>query len=201
MLRTGADFGAAPHPYRGAGSAFKVCMDDDRQKGMIAAMIFGLTTFTFVHVLLSLIGIFSGFIVMFGLLAAKPLNGWTALFLASTVLTSATGFLFPFRGFLPSHGVGIISLFLLAVALFARYGRHLAGRWRQGYVVSAMTALYLNVFVLLVQAFRKVPALKAIAPTESEPPFKITQLVVLAIFVVLTIVTVIRFHKSTVRGV
>jgi hypothetical protein len=122
------------------------------------------------------------------------------LFLASTVLTSATRFLFPFRGFLPSHGVGFISLSLLAVALVARYGRHLAGRWRQGYVVSAMSALTLNVFVLIVQAFRKVPALQAIAPAESAPPFKMTHLVVLAIFVVLTIVTVIRFHKNTVRG-
>ena len=162
-------------------------------------MIFGLTTFTLVHVLLSLIGIFSGFIVMFGLLAAKPLDGWTAVFLATTVLTSVTGFFFPYHGFLPSHALGIISLVLLPVAIFARYGRHLAGPWRRTYVITAMMALYLNVFVLIVQAFRKVPALNALAPTQTEAPFKITQLVVLAIFVVLTVVTTIRFHEETVR--
>ncbi len=101
-------------------------------------MIFGMTTFTFVHVLLSLIGIFSGFVVVFGLLVAKRLDGWTALFLASTVLTSVTGFLFPFHGFLPSHGVGILSLLVLAIASFARYGRHLAGSWRRTYVITAV---------------------------------------------------------------
>ena len=162
-------------------------------------MIFGLTTFTLVHVLLSLIGIFSGFIVMFGLLAAKPLDGWTAVFLATTVLTSVTGFFFPYHGFLPSHALGIISLVLLPVAIFARYGRHLAGPWRRTYVITAMMALYLNVFVLIVQAFRKVPALNALAPTQTEAAFKITQLAVLAIFVVLTVVTTIRFHEETVR--
>src|SRR6267378_2079732 len=112
-------------------------------------MIFGMTTFTFVHVLLSLIGIFSGFVVVFGLLVAKRLDGWTTLFLASTVLTSVTGFLFPFHGFLPSHGVGILSLLALAIAIFARYGRHLIGLWRRTYAitVTAVIALYLNVFV------------------------------------------------------
>src|ERR1700682_6438611 len=124
-------------------------------------MIFGLTTFTLVHVLLSLFGIFSGFIVMFGLLAAKPLDGWTALFLATTVLTSVTGFFFPYHGFLPSHAIGIISLVLLSVSIFARYDRHLVGPWRRTYVITAMIALYLNVFVLIVQLFRKVPALNA----------------------------------------
>jgi hypothetical protein len=162
-------------------------------------MIFGMTPLTFVHALLSLIGIFSGFIVMFGLLAAKPLDGWTALFLASTMLTSVSGFFFPFHGFLPSHGVGILSLVVLAVAIYTRYGRHLAGGWRRTYAVTAMIALYLNVFVFVVQAFQKVPALKAMAPTQSEPPFKITQLVVLVIFVVLTILTAIRFRNETVR--
>src|SRR5467141_1556180 len=139
-------------------------------------MIFGMTTFTFVHVLLSLIGIFSGFVVVFGLLVAKRLDGWTTLFLASTVLTSVTGFLFPFHRFLPSHGVGILSLLALAIAIFARYGRHLAGLWRRTYAIMAVIALYLNVFVLIVQLFQKVPALKAIAPTQSEAPFKVTQL-------------------------
>src|ERR1700693_3975177 len=133
-------------------------------------MILGMTTFTFVHVMLSLIGIFSGFVVVFGLLAGKRLDGWTALFLVSTVLTSVTGFLFPFHRFLPSHGVGIVSLIVLAVAILARYAFHLACAWRPISAVTAVIALYLNVFVLIAQAFQKVPALKAMAPTQSQPP-------------------------------
>ena len=159
-------------------------------------MIFGMTTFTIVHVLLSLIGIFSGFVVVFGLLVAKRLDGWTALFLASTVLTSVTGFLFPFHGFLPSHGVGIISLLVLALAIFARYGRQLASSWRRTYVITAVIALYLNVFVFIVQLFRKVPALKALAPTQSEEPFKVAQLVALVIFAVLASSAAIRFRSG-----
>ena len=162
-------------------------------------MVFGLTTFTFVHVVLSLIGIFSGFVVFFGLLAGNRLDGWTAIFLVTTVLTSVTGFFFPFHAFLPSHGVGIISLLVLAVAIFARYSRHLAGGWRRTYAITAMIALYLNVFVLIVQVFRKVPALEAMAPTQSEPPFKITQLVVLLIFIALTIAAAIRFRSEPIR--
>ena len=162
-------------------------------------MIFGMTTFTFVHVLLSLIGIFSGFVVVFGLLVAKRLDGWTTLFLASTVLTSVTGFLFPFHGFLPSHGVGILSLLALAIAIFARYGRHLAALWRRTYAITAVIALYLNVFVLIVQLFQKVPALKAIAPTQSEAPFKVTQLVALVLFVVLGGSAAIRFRSEQPR--
>jgi len=110
-------------------------------------MILGMTTFTFVHVVLSLIGIFSGFVVVFGLLAGKRLDGWTALFLVSTVATSVTGFLFPFHRFLPSHGVGILSLLVLAIAILARYPLHLAGAWRRIYAVTAVISLYLNVFV------------------------------------------------------
>ncbi len=162
-------------------------------------MVFGMTTLTFVHVVLSLIGILSGLAVMFGLLAGKRLDGWTAIFLASTVLTSVTGFLFPFHKFLPSHGVGIVSLIVLAIAIFARYVRQLAGAWRRTYVVTAMIALYLNVFILIVQAFLKVPALKAMAPTQSEPPFKFAQVVALALFVVLTIAAAIRFRDEPVR--
>ena len=162
-------------------------------------MTFGMTTFTFVHVLLSLIGIFSGFVVVFGLLVAKRLDGWTILFLASNVLTSVTGFLFPFHGFLPSHGVGILSLLALAIAIFARYGRHLAGLWRRTYAITAVIALYLNVFVLIVQLFQKVPALKAIAPTQSEAPFKVTQLVALVLFVVLGGSAAIRFRSEQPR--
>jgi hypothetical protein len=163
-------------------------------------MIFGMTisTFTSVHVVLSLVGIFSGFVVLFGLLAGKRLDGWTALFLASTVATSVTGFLFPFDHFLPAHGVGIISLVVLAVAILARYAFHLAGAWRRIYVVGAVVALYLNVFVAIVQAFQKVPALKAMAPTQSEPPFLVTQLVVMALCVALGIVAAKKFRNQLV---
>lgn len=153
-----------------------------------------LTTFTIVHVVLSLVGIGSGFVVVFGLFASKRLNGWTAIFLASTVATSVTGFGFPFDHLLPSHVVGVISLLVLAAAIVARYARHLAGAWRRIYVIGAVIALYLNVFVLIVQLFQKVPALKAMAPTQSEPPFLITQLVALALFVVLGAVAAIRFR-------
>ena len=171
-------------------------------------MILGMSTetYTLIHVVISLVGIGSGFIVVFGLLAGKRLDGWTALFLASTVLTSVTGFGFPFHHLpsgkvelLPSHKVGIISLVVLAVALLARYGRHLAGAWRWIYVICAAMALYLNVFVLVVQAFEKVQALKALAPTQSEPPFLVAQLVVLALFVVLTIFAVKRFRIQPAR--
>jgi len=157
-------------------------------------MILGMTTLTFVHVVLSLIGIFSGFVVVFGMLTGEKLDGWTALFLATTVSTSVTGFLFPFHGLLPSHVLGIISLLVLPVAIYSRYSRQLAGGWRRTYVITAMIALYLNVFVLAAQLFMKVPALKAMAPTQSEPPFKLTQLVVLVIFVVLTIAVAKKFR-------
>ena len=159
-------------------------------------MILGMTTFTFVHVVLSLIGIFSGFVVVFALLAGKRLDGWTALFLVSTVATSVTGFLFPFHRFLPSHGVGILSLLMLAIAILARYALQLAGAWRRIYAVTAVISLYLNVFVLIAQAFQKVPALKAMAPTQSEPPFLVTQLVDMVLFVVFTIVAARRFRSA-----
>jgi hypothetical protein len=160
-------------------------------------MILGMTTLTFVHVVLSLIGIFSGFIVMFGLLAAKRLDGWTAIFLVTTAATSVTGFLFPFHKFLPSHAIGIVSLVVLAVAILARYSLHLVGGWRRSYVVTAMIALYLNVFVLVAQAFLKVPALKAMAPTQSAPPFLVSQLIVMGIFVVFTIIAAVKFRNDT----
>jgi hypothetical protein len=164
-------------------------------------MIWGMTTsiFTLVHVVLSLVGIGAGLIVMWGLLAGKRLDAWTAIFLASTVATSVTGFGFPFHEFLPPHDVGVISLFVLALALVARYPFHLSGAWRWIYVVSAVIALYLNVFVGVVQAFQKVPALKGIAPTQTEPPFLIAQLAVLVLFVVLAIVATIRFAPGRLR--
>ncbi len=127
--------------------------------------------FTLLHVALSLVGILSGFVVLAGFLTAKRSNGWTALFLTTTVLTSVTGFLFTFHKFLPSHAVGIVSLLVLAVAIPALYVFHLAGSWRLTYVIGAVIALYLNVFVLIAQQFMKVPALKVLAPTQSEPPF------------------------------
>ena len=162
-------------------------------------MILGMSTatYTFIHVLISLIGIVSGLIVMYGFLTGKRLDGLTALFLTTTVLTSVTGFGFPFEHLLPSHKVGIISLIILAIAIPARYVFHLAGSWRWIYVVGAAMALYLNVFVLIVQSFEKVPALKALAPTQSEPPFLVAQVVVLVIFVVLTILAVKRFRIAT----
>jgi hypothetical protein len=153
----------------------------------------------FTHVLISLIGILSGLVVMIGLLSGKRLDGWTALFLLSTVLTSVTGLLFPFHGFTPGIGLAIISLIILAVAIYARYPRNLAHAWRWIYVVTAMLALYFNVFVLVAQLFQKVPALKALAPTESEPPFAITQLVVLLLFAALTVVGVIKFRDKQLR--
>src|SRR6202158_4172994 len=164
-------------------------------------MILGMSTstFTVVHVVLSLIGIASGFVVVFGLLAGKRLDGWTALFLVSTVATSVTGFLFPFHRFLPSHAVGILSLLVLAIAILARYPLHLAGAWRRICAVTAVISLYLNVFVLIAQAFQKVPGLKAMAPTQSEPPFLVTQAVVLAVFALLGIVAAIRFRNEPVR--
>jgi hypothetical protein len=153
-----------------------------------------LKAYTLIHVLISLVAIASGFVVLYGLLTGKSLRGWTALFLATTVATSVTGFFFPFHGFTPAYAVGAISLVVLAVALLARYTFHMSGAWRWIYVVSSMLALYFNVFVLVAQAFQKVPALKALAPTQSEPPFLVTQLIVLALFFMLTIVATIRFR-------
>jgi hypothetical protein len=159
-------------------------------------MILGMSadTFTLVHVVLSLVGIGSGLIVLFGMLGANRLDGWTALFLATTVLTSVTGFFFPVTGFLPSHAVGILSLVFLAAALLALYVYRLAGAWRWIYVVGAVVALYFNVFVGVVQAFRKVSFLEPLAPTQSEPPFLVAQLAVMAIFIVLGVLAVRRFH-------
>jgi hypothetical protein len=163
-------------------------------------VIWGMTTsaFTFLHVLLSLIGIGSGIVVMIGLLVGAPLAGWTALFLATTVATSVTGFGFPIDRLLPSHVVGLVSLAVLALVLVARYGMHLAGAWRRVYVVGAAIALYLNVFVAVVQAFLKVPALNALAPHQTEPPFLLVHGLVLALFVVLTVLAAKRFRGAPI---
>jgi hypothetical protein len=161
-------------------------------------MIWGMSagTFTLVHVVISLIGIFSGFVVVSGLLRSNHSAGWTAVFLVTTILTSVTGFGFPFDHFLPSHWVGVISLVVLAVALLALYAFHLSGPWRWIYVVTAILALYLNVFVAVVQSFLKVSFLKPLAPTQSEPPFLVAQVVVMAIFIALGVIAARRFHPS-----
>jgi hypothetical protein len=158
-----------------------------------------LEVFTLFHVLLSLVGILGGFVVVAGLLSDKRLDGWTKIFLWTTVLTSVTGFMFPYHGFLPSYVVGIVSLVVLAIAIFARYRRRMEGGWRRTYVISAMISFYLNFFVLVVQLFKHVPALTALAPTQTEPPFKIAQLVVLLVFVVITILATIKFHNAQPR--
>src|SRR2546421_4473268 len=145
-------------------------------------MTSGITTFTLIHVLLSLVGIFSGFVVAGGLVAGKRLDGWTGVFLVTTVATSVSGFGFPFVTFLPSHAVAIVSLVVLPVVIVARYVKHLTGAWRRIYVAGTVVALYLNVFVLVVQLFRRLPALVVAAPKQEEPPFLLTQLLVLALF-------------------
>ena len=164
-------------------------------------MILGmsLSMFVTVHVIISLIGIVAGIIVMFGLLGSNRMPGLTAIFLLFTILTSATGFLIPpllSEKLLPSHIVGILSLVLLAIACVALYGMKLSGAWRSVYVVTAMTSLYLNIFVLIIQAFLKVPALHALAPSvpPSEPPFAIIQGIVLVFFVIVIIGAVRRFR-------
>ncbi|MGM4895945.1 hypothetical protein [Tardiphaga sp. 709] len=155
-----------------------------------------LATFTLLHVVVSLIGIVAGLVAMVGLLKSKPMPGWTGLFLLTTILTSVTGFFFPVEKLLPSHVIGIISLVLLAVACLALYGQKLAGSWRWIYVLTAMISLYLNVFVLVIQSFLKVPPLHALAPSvpPSEPPFAIVQGIVLVFFVVTTFLAIRKFR-------
>jgi hypothetical protein len=151
---------------------------------------------TLFHVILSLVGIVAGLVVVKGMLASNRMPGWTFVFLSTTVATTLTGFLFPFRGFTPAFGTGLVSTVFLAITLYALYVRHLAGAWRWIYVVGAVISLYLNVFVLVVQSFLKVPALHVLAPTQQEPPFGIAQGVVLLLFVVLAILAVRRFRPG-----
>ena len=161
-------------------------------------MILGISfvTFTIVHVVISLIGIATGIIVLLGMLNDKRLDGATAVFFGTTVLTSVTGFMFPFSQLLPSHVVGAISLVVLAVALIAFYGRHLSGAWRSIYIVTATIALYLNVFVGVVQAFQKVSFLRPLAPTQAEAPFIIAQVAVLVLFAVLGLIALKTFYPD-----
>ncbi len=140
--------------------------------------------------------IFTGIVVVFGMIADKRLDSWTKWFLTTAVLTTVTGFFFPFHGFTPAIGLGIISLPFLALTIYARYPKHLAGAWRWIYAIGAVICLYFNLFVLVVQLFEKVPALHAMAPTQTESPFKLTQVCVLVVSVVLAIIAVIRFHPE-----
>src|SRR5216117_3320383 len=155
-----------------------------------------LQIYTIIHTLIILVAIVTGIVVVFGMLAGNRLDGWTKWFLITAVATTITGFFFPFHGFTPAIGLGIISLPFLALAIFARYPKQLAGPWRWIYVTGAVICLYFNLFVLVVQSFEKIPALHALAPTQTESPFRFTQLIVLAFSIVFGIAAAIRFHPE-----
>jgi hypothetical protein len=162
---------------------------------MILGMSIG--SFTLLHVVITLVAIGSGLIVVGGMFASRLLPVTTALFLFTTAMTSVTGFLFPIQGFTPALGVGILACVILLFALFALYKEHVAGVWRPIYVITAVASICLNVFVLVVQSFVKVSALNALAPTQSEPPFAVTQVVVLAIFVLIALIAIFKFRPVT----
>lgn len=161
-------------------------------------MILGMpvSAFILLHVGLSLMGILAGCVVAAGWFTSRRLPLWTAVFLATTLLTSITGFLFPIQGLDPARVVGLISVVVLAAALFALYGQRLTGPWRWIYVLSAVLALYLNVFVAVVQAFEKIPLLHGLAPTQKELPFQVAQLLVLVAFILIGVLAVKRFHPQ-----
>jgi hypothetical protein len=160
-------------------------------------MIFGmsLATYTIVHVVISLIGIGTGLIVLFGMLGGKLLKPWNGIFLVTTVLTSVTGFFFPFTKVTPGIILGILSMIVLAIAIFALYVFHLNGAWRRTYAITALIALYFNIFVLIAQLFAKVPAIHALAPTGTETPFKVAQTLLLILFVVLITAAAKKFRN------
>jgi len=160
----------------------------------------GLGVFTAFHVLLSLVGIGTGFIVIFGLIAGRWLGLWMSIFLWTTILTSVTGFFFPFKGITPGIIFGILSLVALAISLFALRVKKLAGGWRSAFVITAVVAQYLNFFVLIVQLFEKVPALHELAPTGSEGPFKVAQLTALILFVVLGFLATKNFRHAQLQA-
>jgi len=162
-------------------------------------MILGmsLATFTALHVAISLIAIASGFVVVFGMMASRSLPAVTTTFMVTTALTSITGFMFPFKGVTPGIVLGVLSIVTLAIAAIARYARHLGGVWRGTWVITAAIALYFNFFVLIVQSFEKVPALHALAPTQSEGPFKIAQSVTLLVFIAITVLAFRKFRSGS----
>jgi len=158
--------------------------------------VLNIQTLTLSHVALSLLGLGTGLVVTGGLISGARLNGWIGLFLVTTVLTNITGFGFPFVTLLPSHYVAILSLLILPVTMFALYGKHLEGQWRTIFVVTAVTALYFNVFVLIAQLFRRIPALIVAAPTQNSPVFLLTELLNLVLFVWVGIVAVRGFKEK-----
>jgi hypothetical protein len=162
---------------------------------MILGMSIG--AFTLLHVVITLVATGSGLIVVGGMFASDRLPVTTALFLLTTALTSLTGFLFPIHGLTPALSVGILACVILVVALFALYKEHLVGAWRWIFAITAVASLYLNVFVLVVQSFVKVAAFNALAPTQTEPPFALTQALVLAIFILIAIIAAVKFRPGT----
>ena len=157
-----------------------------------------ITTLTLVHTIISIVAIAAGLVVVGGLIAGVRIDGWTGIFLVTTALTSITGFFFPLTPFLPSHWIGVISLLILPFVIAARYWKQLRGGWRGTYVVGTVLVLYLNFFVLLVQLFRRIPALLVSAPKQTEPPFVLTQLLVLALFAWLGFAAFRRFRPQLV---
>jgi hypothetical protein len=164
-----------------------------RKKGPLMT---GLMLFTWFHTALSLIALVAGVVVMLELLKSSTANGWTTTLLVTMIVTDVTGFMFPFNGFLPSHAVGLISLAIIAVVIVARYVMHFSGAMRWIYASGIVIVVYLDAFVTVVQAFLKIPALNALAPTQGEPPFAIAQGIVLLIFVVFGIVAARKFHPA-----
>jgi hypothetical protein len=159
----------------------------------------GLVILTIVHVAISLIGIGSGFVMIYGFVTNKRFDQSTAIFLATTILTSLTGFLFPIVKFTPALAIGMLSLIALGVAVWSLYRKHLAGGWRAAFVVTAMISQYFNFAILIIQSFQKVPPLHNLAPTQSEPPFAVTQLTVLVLFIALTVAAIVRFRPATAQ--
>jgi hypothetical protein len=155
-----------------------------------------LHAYTIIHTLISLVAIFTGLVVLFGMLYGKRLDGWTKWFITTAVLTTVTGFFFPFHGLTPAFKLGIITVPILGITIYARYSKQLVGVWRWIYVIGAVVSLYFNLFVLVAQSFLKIPTLHAMAPTQTEPPFKLTQLIVLLVSVLLAIFAAIRFHPE-----
>ena len=157
-----------------------------------------ITTVTLFHTVISIVAITAGLVVVGGLIAGMRIDGWTGIFLVTTAVTSITGFFLPFTHLLASHWIGIISLLVLPFVIAARYWKQMRGGWRGIYVVGTVLVLYLNFFVLLVQLFRRIPALIVSAPKQTEPPFVLTQLLVLALFAWLGFAAFRRFRPQAV---